>query len=59
MKTVVALNELEAIENILEESRTVKKSELGHKHNPEVAENSFEAVLLFNDDMKILAMNAY
>ena len=59
MKTVVAINELEVLENVMLESKTSFKSEFGHKHSPEVAENSFEAILTFNDDMKVLAMNAY
>ena len=59
IKTVVTINELEAIENMIQESKSSAKSEFGHIHNPSVAENSFEAILSFNDDMKVLAMNAY
>jgi hypothetical protein len=59
MKTVAALNEHQDYEDILQESKSIKKTNSTHKHNPEVAENSFEAVLSFNDDMKMLAMNAY
>ena len=59
LKTVVTMNELEAIEDLIKDSKSSKKSSYGHQHNPSVAENSFEAILSFNDDMKVLAMNAY
>ena len=59
MNTVVTITELETIEDMIQDSKTNVKSEHGHQHSPEVAENSFEAVLSFNDDMKVLAMNAY
>ena len=53
MKMVVALSELETIEDMIHDSLSEDQ------HDPSIAENSFEAIQSFNEDMQLLAMNAY